>query len=137
MKEKLKAIKTIHIALISGIALAYFILGDLQTLDFLKISKIESSTFIYLLIPISAIFLGNLLYKQQLKKVGNNLTLEEKIAPYQTASLIRWAMLEGAAFFILFVKKEFIIVGLFLILYMVFLKPSEEGIKRDFKMVGK
>ncbi len=137
MKEKLKPIKTIHSGLTLGIAVAYFILGDLQTLEFLKIPKIETSTFIYLLIPIAAIFLGNILYKQQLKNIANNLTLEEKIGTYQTASLIRWAMLEGAAFFILFAKKEFVLIGLFLIFYLVFLKPSEEGMKRDFEMAGK
>ncbi|MGW9685709.1 MFS transporter [Flagellimonas sp. 2504JD1-5] len=137
MKEKLKTIKTIHIGFCLGIALAYFILGDLYTLDFIKIQTIDSSTLVYLLIPISAIFLGNVLYKQQLKNVDRGLNMEDKIGTYQTASLIRWALLEGAAFLILFLKKELLLIGVFLILYMIFLKPSEEGIKRDFENVGK
>ncbi len=137
MEEKLKPLKTIHIALILGIALAYFFLGDLQNLDFFKIPKVDSTSYIYLLIPMAAIFLGNMLYRQQLKNTDNNQPLEKKIGTYQTASLIRWAMLEGAAFFILFLKKEFILIGLFLIIYLVLLRPSEERMKRDFQIVGK
>ncbi|MEX0313486.1 MAG: MFS transporter, partial [Allomuricauda sp.] len=91
----------------------------------------------YLLIPISAVVLGNFLYKQQLKNTDSGLKPEEKIGIYQTASLIRWAMLEGAAFIILFLKEELILIGLLLIFYMVILKPSEEGMKRDFAAVGK
>ncbi|WP_420321970.1 MFS transporter [Flagellimonas sp.] len=137
MKERLKTIKTIHVGFCIGITLIYFILGDLHTLDFIRIQEMDSSSMIYLLIPISAIFLGNMLYRQQLKNVGRGLKMEEKIGAYQTASLIRWAILEGAAFLILFLKKELLLIGLFLILYMIFLKPSEEGMKRDFMIFGK
>ncbi len=137
MKEKLKPIKAIHIALCIGMVLAYFVIGNLHSLNFLKIPKIDSSSLIYLMIPISAIFLGNFLYKQQLKSVDKRLKLEERIGLYQTASLIRWAILEGAAFIILFLKEELVLIGVFLIVYMIFLKPSEEAMKRDFAAVGK
>lgn len=137
MKEKLKTLKTIHMALVLGITVAYFVLGNLHTLDFLKFPKMESSMVIYLMMPIASILLGNFLYKKMLKNAGNNLPLEEKIVHYQTASLVRWSLIEGATFFILFVENELLIIGLFLILYMVSLKPSEEGMKRDFQMVGK
>lgn len=137
MNEKFRAIKIIHIAMIIGVSLAYFLVGDLQAMDFLNFSEIEISAFVYLVIPFSAVFIGNFLYKKQLTQVGGKLSLEEKMGTYQTASLIRWAVLEGAAFFILFVKKELIIVGLLLILYMALLKPSEHGMKRDFETAGK
>ena len=137
MNERLKTLKIIHIALCVGVTMTYFFLGNLQTLDFLTIPKIDTSSYIYLLIPMSAIFLGNMVYKQQLKNVDAGLKPEERVGVYQTASIIRWAMLEGAAFLVLFLKKELILIGLFVILYMVFTKPSEEGMKRDFASVGK
>lgn len=90
-----------------------------------------------MMMPLSSIILGNFLYKQQLKNANENLPLEEIMGYYQKASLIRWAMIEGAAFFILLVKNELLIIGLILILYMVFLKPSEEAMKRGYQMVGK
>lgn len=135
MEEKLKAVKTIHIALILGLVLAYFFAGNLLNFDFFQIPEIESSTYPFLLIPVAAIFLGNFLYKQQLKNADKRLPLEDKIGVYQTASLIRWAVVEGAAFVILFVKPELIVIGLLLIVYLVFLKPSKEGMKRDFDAV--
>ncbi len=132
MKEKLKPLQLIHIALCSGVLLAYFVLGDLLSLNFVTFPKLEGSSFVYLIIPLSAIFLGNMLFKSQLKNVDKKLKLEEKIGPYQTASILRLAILEGAAFLILFLKKEFLLIGLFLIGYMAFLRPSEERMKGDF-----
>jgi len=137
MTEKFRTLQIIHLSLIAGITIIYFLIGDIQSMDFLKLPKITSSTFIYLLIPLAAIILGNILFKQQLGNVQSNLTLEEKLGPYQTASLIRWSLLEGAAFFIVFIKKDFIIIGLILIIYMAILKPTIEGMKRDFQTIEK
>ncbi|MDC8006074.1 MFS transporter [Aureisphaera galaxeae] len=136
MEEKIKPIKIIHIALCVGAAFAYYFFGDLQTLDFLKIPKVDASSVPFLLMPLAAVLLGNLLYKQQLKNSDPTMSLEEKFPVYQSASIVRWALLDGAAFFLLFVKREFILVGLLLIFYMAFLKPSVESMKRDFKAVG-
>ncbi len=135
MEEKLKVVKTIHIALILGLILAYVFAGDLLDFDFFKIPEIKSSAYPFLLIPVATVFLGNFLYKQQLKNADKRLPLEDKIGVYQTASLIRWAVLEGAAFAILFVMPELIVVGLLLIAYLAFLKPSKDGMKRDFDSV--
>lgn len=136
MNQNLKTVKTIHIALCGGVALAYFLMGELHTLTFLKVPEMDGSTFVFLLFPVGAAFLGNLLYKQQLKSASPDATLEEKIGVYQTASIIRWALLEGAAFVLLFIKKELMVFGILVILYMVFLKPSEVQMKRDFDSIN-
>jgi hypothetical protein len=133
MKEKFKIIKTMHLFLVFGAAITYFLIGDLESMNFLAYKEIDSSNFIYIVVPIIAIILGNYLYKDQLKNVDKRLKLEEKIGTYQTASLIRWATLEGAAFFILFYNTEFVLIGMLLILYMLFLKPSEQKMKLDFQ----
>ncbi|MEM8937909.1 MAG: MFS transporter [Bacteroidota bacterium] len=135
--KKLNSTKIIHVALCLGVALIYFVLGDLHTLEFLTVPNIDAFTLMYLTGGVSAIFLSNMVYKQQLKNVNPKLTLEQRVGNYQTASIIRWAILEGAAFLILFLKKELLIIGLFLILFMVFSKPSFEGMKRDYAAVGK
>ncbi len=49
---------------------------------------------------------------------------------YQTASLIRWVIIEGAAFFILFSNPDFVILGILLIGYLIYLRPTEANIKR-------
>lgn len=134
MKDRFKTIKAIHIALCSGVGLAYIFIGDLQTLRFLELPKLNATAIPFLLIPVAAIFIGNLLYRQQLKNSDPALKPEEKVALYQTASLIRWALLEGAAFVILFIKPEFMIIGLLVVVYMLVLRPSEEAMIRDFNV---
>ncbi|NRD23931.1 MFS transporter [Winogradskyella litoriviva] len=132
MNEKLKPIKVIHLAICAGIIVAYIILGNLTSVENFNLPKIDTSSIIYLMIPIMAIILSNLLYNNQLKKVDTKLKLEEKIPFYQTASIIRLAILEGAAFLILFLKPDFIVLGLVLILYIIYLRPSENQFRNDF-----
>ena len=50
---------------------------------------------------------------------------------YQTASIVRWAILEGGAFLILFLKPELAIFGLLLILYLFLVKPTKEKIEAE------
>jgi len=137
MNQQLKSIKIIHIGLVMGLTAAYFFIGELEKLEFLSIPEIEGNAYLYLVIPLLAIFLGNMLYRQQLKSADKALPLEKKFGIYQTASIIRWAVLEMVAFIILFLKKELILIGILLIVYMLWLRPSEEGMKRDFQLYGK
>jgi cobalamin synthase len=137
MSEQLKVMKTIHLFLVGGLAFAYFFIGDLQSLEFLNFDEIQSADYIFLLIPVAAIVFGNFLFKNNLQSIPKNATIEEKAGTYQTASLIRWAIVEGASFFFLFYKSEFILLGLLLVLYLLFLRPTENKMKGDLKRVEK
>ena len=132
MTEKLKTLKLIHLAICAGTILAYIFAGQF-TMEQLKNYKIDSGDFVYIAIPFVAFFLSNFLFKTQLKQVDPKLTLEEKLLLYQTASIMRWAVLEGAAFLILFIKPDFLIFGIILIVYLTFLRPSEDKIISDFQ----
>lgn len=44
---------------------------------------------------------------------------------------MRWAILEGAAFLILFLKPDFVLFGLLIIIYLIFLRPTEERVNND------
>jgi hypothetical protein len=65
--------------------------------------------------------------------IDKKLKTEEKIPYYQTASIIRLAILEGAAFLILFLKPDFLLFGILIILYIIFLRPTEQQFRRDFE----
>jgi len=52
---------------------------------------------------------------------------------YQTASIIRWTILEGAAFLMLLIYSEFLLFGILLIIYLALLIHTEAKIKRDLK----
>ncbi|MBF4494317.1 MFS transporter [Flavobacterium sp. JLP] len=133
MTEKIKILKTIHLAICAGVIITYFMLGEFSN-ETLKIPVLDSSSIVYAIIPFIAILLSNFLFKSFLKKVDQDLTLEEKLPTYQTASVIRWGILEGAAFIILFLKPEFVLFGVLVIVYLIFLRPTEDKIASDLQV---
>ena len=131
MEQQLKIFKIIHLTLIAGLILAYYFLGDLGNLTELSFPTVNSKNYIYLFIPIAAFIVSNLLFKHFVSKIDNNLSVQQKLVSYQTASIIRWAILEGAAFLILLSYPEFLLFGILLIVYLALLIPTEARIKRD------
>lgn len=132
MTEKIKTLQIIHLAICAGIIVAYFMIGNLS-LDSLKIQSIDASEIIFVAIPILAFVLSNFLFKSQLKQANPKQKLEENLPVYQTASIIRWAILEGAAFIILFLSQKFLLFGILIILYLAFLRPTEDRINNDLQ----
>ncbi len=135
MEQKIKALKTIHLAICAGTILAYIILGD-TVIDMMKFPVINAESVVYLVIPIMAILVGTSLFRTQLKKADKQLKIEDNLGVYQSASIIRWAILEGAALLILFLKPDFIIIGILVIIYLISLRPTEDRIKRDLQYFG-
>ena len=103
MNKKIKTLQLIHLAICFTIIFAYIFIGEF-TMEQLKGQKINSEDLVYLVIPFAAFFLSNSMFRSQLKQGNARTSLEEKIPIYQTASIIRWSILEGAAFLILFIK---------------------------------
>ena len=132
MIQKLKTLKLIHLAICAGMILAYIFAGKF-TIEQLKGQEIDTDDLIYLTIPIGAFLLSNFMFKNNLKQVDPKANLEDKLPIYQTASIIRWAILEAAAFLILFVKPDLIIFGIILIIYTAFLRPTEDKMVNDFQ----
>ncbi|KAF2342188.1 MFS transporter [Flavobacterium tistrianum] len=130
MNEKIRTLQIIHFGICAGTIIAYFIVGDIS-LETLNIPAIDSNSILYLIIPVLAFVLSSILFKAQLKQIDPKLKLEDKLPVYQTASIMRWAVLEGAAFLILFIKPEFILFGILLIVYLIYLRPTEERITND------
>ncbi len=130
MSEKIKTLQIIHLAICAGTIVAYYIIGDLS-IEKLRIPVIDSSSAVYILIPVLAFVLSSFLFKSQLKQINPKLKLEEKFPIYQTASILRWAVLEGAAFLILILKPDYILFGILILIYLIFLRPTAERIDND------
>jgi hypothetical protein len=131
MNEKFRTLKIIHLAICAGTAIAYLTIGKLS-MDAFKIN-IGSSEMVYAAIPVLAIVLGNMLFKLQLKKADPTLKPEDNLGIYQTASLVRWAILEGSAFLILFTKPDLLVLGILIILYQAYFIPPEEKMTSDLQ----
>ncbi|SNQ42278.1 MFS transporter [Cellulophaga lytica] len=135
MDQKIKTLKIIHLAITFGIVAIYFTLGDITALKSFKVPALDASSVVFLALPLIAVFASNFVFKNTLKQAKDIKELEDKFGVYQTASIIRWAILEGAAFIILFLKPDFMLFGLLIILYMVFLSPTLDKMKNDFESV--
>ena len=133
MQDQLKVFKIIHLALVVGLIVAYFFLGNISALSQLKLPTLDNASMIYLILPVAAFLISNLMFRLLVSKIDNTLSLKEKIVPYQSASIVRYAIIEGTAFFILIIKPDFIIFGILLIVYLALLMPTEQRIKRDLK----
>lgn len=133
MTEKIKALRTIHLALCAGVIMAYFVLGNLS-LETLKLPSMTSSSLVFFAIPIAAFFISNFFFKSTLKKADLQKKWEDNLAIFQTASIIRWAILEGAAFLILILKPDMMLLGLLVILYIIYLHPTEDRIKQELQV---
>ena len=127
MNEKIKVLQIIHLAICAGTVIAYLFIGQLS-IESLKVEFIDSSDLIYSAIPILAFFVSNFLFQSQLKHVDVKLKPEENLPIYQTASIVRWAILEASALIILFLKQDLLILGILIIVYLVFLRPTEDRV---------
>ena len=132
MTEKIKTLQIIHLALCAGLIIAYFVIGEISVEKLKTIPIIDASSIVFAILPFLAIIIANFIFKSQLKQVDRKLKLEDKLPVYQTASIIRWAILEGVAFIILILKPDFLIFGILVIIYLIFLRPTEERISSDF-----
>lgn len=131
MIEKIKTLQIIHLAICAGTILVYFFVGELSIEKLKTIPTIDSTSVVYVFIPVFAFVLSTFLFKSQLKQIDPKLKLEAKLPIYQAASIMRWAILEGAAFLLLFLKPDFILFGILIIIYLIFLRPTEERINSD------
>ena len=136
MTQKIKTLQIIHLAICLGVSLAYVFAGDIFTKEF-KLPNIDASSILYVVVPIIGIGLSNFLFKSQLKKIDSKKKLEENLPLYQSASIIRWAILEAAAIFVLFSNPDFVLIGVILIVYLISLRPTEDRIKTDLECLEK
>lgn len=134
MQPQLKTLQIIHLSLCAGLSIAYILIGDLLTLEGFPIPDVDGSSLPFVGIPVLAILLSNFMFKTLLKQVDKQKTVLQNFGLYQTASIIRWAIIEGAAFLILFIKRDFILFGMLLLVYLFFLRPTEGKVKSDLNI---
>jgi hypothetical protein len=134
MKEKVKTLQIIHLAITMGVAFAYFFVLDKSVLVDFKIPVIDSNSIIFALLPVVAIILSNIMFKNMISKIDSNLSDEAKINIFQTSSIIRWAILEGVAFVLLFLKPDFFIFGIVIIVYLLTIRPTEDKVNNDLNL---
>ncbi len=141
ISEQFRVTGIIYGALIFGLitffAIALFIVENK------KIEPIQSINEIFkFLIPIAGfavMFLARSIYNKNISSMNYNDDLLSKISKYRTFKIIQWAQIEAGAFlslvgFILTGNYLYAIVFLFLLGYLILIKPSKEQFIIDLKI---
>lgn len=138
-KTSFKTIRIIYTALMLGIfivavAVYAFAENHLYTVDMTDV--------FFIIVPLVALggaHLSNVLFNRLVDANKTSSTLDEKLAQYQTATIVRAACLEGPAFLAIaasFVTSNmvFIAIPLLLVLVMYVTFPTKEKFKTVFKL---
>lgn len=141
--EQFRVTGIIYAALIFGLitffAIALFIVENKN------IEPIQSINEIFkFLIPIAGfavMFLARSIYNKNISSVNFSEDLLAKITKYRTFKIIQWAQIESGAFlslvgFILTGNYLYAIVFLFLLGYLILIKPSKEQFINDLNISG-
>lgn len=136
----IKVLKIIHAALVLGLlvfgAAAYFS-GE----GFVTQFSVEGDYYIYLVpsIAVLAYFGSKLLFKQELSKIDNSEAVKQKFAKYQAASILKFALIEGAALLALFQFMStryslYFTIAICLIVYLAFQNPTKNKLIQDLNL---
>ncbi|MHA7863763.1 hypothetical protein [Flagellimonas marinaquae] len=129
-----------------GIAATPIILGAMFYFnnDDPKLMSTDSNDFFLAIVPIVAlasIYMGDLFFKKMLASTPKNEGLRAKLAKFQTASIIKYALLEGASLFsiVIFANTQnliYLIIGAFLICYLFLQRPTRQKIEAALNLQG-
>ncbi len=92
-------------------------------------------------VAIGSIFIGDFIFRKMLGNLPKGSSLRDKLAKFQTASMIKFALLEGASLFAIVIFSNtqnltYIIIGAFLIFYLLLQRPTKDKIERLLDLRG-
>ena len=92
-------------------------------------------------IAITSVFLGGFIFKKMIGSIPKDLDLRQKLARFQTASIIKYAILEGPALFgiVIFHNTQnlvYLIIATFLIFYLFLQRPTKDKVERHLELRG-
>lgn len=138
-KTFLKILSIIHIALCAGLALfaifVYFKNGDFTA----RMNQQDIFIYIVPIVAAAGYFLSQLVFKKQIASIAREEKLPIKLAKYQIASLIKYALLEGPGFLALMAyfwsgNALYLVIAIALIVYLFVQRPTAEKIKKELPL---
>ncbi|MGZ3812336.1 MAG: hypothetical protein ACXVB0_16805 [Mucilaginibacter sp.] len=136
----LKTIIIIHFALLAGQLLFAVVAFSLAVKVYFGV-KDWNDAFMYVgpALAIGGVLAGNFMFRQQLNALAGKNTLSEKISVYQSATIIRFALLEGPSLFSIVAfmlggNLFFLVISGLLILYMLMLRPAKDRVESDLNL---
>ncbi|WP_293296459.1 hypothetical protein [Allomuricauda sp.] len=104
----------------------------------------STDDFFLALVPLGAIgsiFFGDLVFKKMTRNLPDSIDLRTKLARFQTASIIKYALLEGAAILgiVVFIHTQnliYLIIGALVVFYLALLHPTKQKIENSLSLTG-
>lgn len=136
-KSFIKTITVIHLALIMGLLLFSGVSYTLVETNFLSFD-FENDIF-SLIVPAFAIggaFASNFIANKKISELSAIESLKDKLIGYQTASIIRFALLEGPALLGIVIYLQtgnlfYLLIAGTVIAYFVTVRPTKDKIEMD------
>lgn len=138
--SSLTVLNTIFFGLLMGQVIfgviAYVMLTENQ---YFSLSKDTAFFAVVCCVAVLGIYAGQFLFKKQLEKVHSAETLQKKINGYQTALIVKWALIEGHSLlalvaFLVTNNLLFFIVFICLVSFFFFQKPTKEKLIFDLEL---
>lgn len=141
-KQYFKTLKFIHVALILGVIMfASFVSFLLSGQDL--ITDFDPDANIYYVIigmfGLIALFGGDILFKNMVRKAKIQPALSAKMMQYQSANIIKYALLEGVALFgvvatLLTLSVWFLVISVILLIVLASYHPGIEKAIKDLEL---
>lgn len=136
----LKTIMIIHFALLAG-QILFGLVAFSQSMQTRIYIKYSADPFVYIapMVAIAAYAASTILYKQRINALVNKDTLKEKLTGYQEASIIRFALLEGASLFgiVLYMLNEnllFLVISALIMISFILIRPTRDKMAFDLDL---
>lgn len=141
-KSFLRTFTLIHFVLTASV-LIFGLMMFLQTKN-QELTFNYTGDVMYFVVPfmaIAGIVAGNYLYGNIIKGLASKNTLIEKLNGFQSASIIKYTLLEGPALlgivaFINEGNQYFLIISLILLGWLIMQRPTHDKVERDLKLEG-
>lgn len=142
LRSFLKTLTIIHTALCAGLIL-FAVFAYYQNDDFT--ARMDPQAIFIYLVPIVAVagyFLSQVLFKKQIQAISSEEQLSAKLGKYQSASLIKYALLEGPGFLALIAyfwsgNALYLVIAIALVAYLFVQRPTAEKIKKGLPLTLK
>jgi Na+/glutamate symporter len=146
-KNALKTITIIHAALLAGqllfLVMTFVVITKPIGLDFAN-SNHDPQFYVALILGVVCLNVGTMIFKQQINRFNTEAdqkraTLSEKMRAYQSALIVRYALLEGPSLFciISFLTSGnlfYLIISGLLIIFMLMLRPTVQTAERNLQL---
>ncbi|NHF60226.1 hypothetical protein FK220_012800 [Flavobacteriaceae bacterium TP-CH-4] len=133
-KSFLKTLKFIHTSFLIGLVIVTFF-AFWQQNSF--IAEMDADDFLIYAVPVLAAigyFVSQWLFQKMVKGIGKEEPISNKLGAYRTASIIKYALIEGPALFAsaayyLNGNALHLVIGIFMVFYLFRQRPSRQKIE--------